>query len=216
MSSSPNTPVRTGATSLNGAALVAKALTLIGTPYQLGGRRAHNGLVQFGLDCSEFTAWVYEQFGVALPWNAQQQYNAATLVSAPAVGDLVFFHGTDPSNPDPISHVGIYIGGGRMVNAQDNGVQVADLSSPYWVQHLAGYGRVANVAGGPAVVPLATGGSTGKLPGILAYTPQGAARFAAGVIGVGLVIDALLLIFAPQVKAGAGAVVKYGKYLVAA
>lgn len=199
---------------INGAALVAKALTLVGTPYELGGRRAHNGAVQFGLDCSEFTAWVFEQFGIALPWNAQQQYNAATIVSTPSVGNLVFFKGTDPTDPDPITHVGIYIGGGRMVDAQDNGVQVADLSSPYWAQHLAGYGAVANVAGGPAVVPLATGG--GGSGGLPAFSATGAARFAVGVIGIGLLIDALLLIFAPQVKAGAGAVVQYGKYLVAA
>lgn len=192
-------------------------MSLVGTPYELGGRRIHDGAVQFGLDCSEFTAWVYEGFGRALPWNAQQQYNAATITSTPGVGDLVFFHGTDPSSADYISHVGLYIGAGRMIDAQDNGVQVADLSSPYWRQHFAGFGRVAQVAGAPSVVPLATGGTAGGVvAGLVNYTPRNAARFVAGFIAVGLVLDGLLLVFAPQVKAGAGAVVKYGKYLVAA
>lgn len=201
-------------TSVNGATLVARALSLIGTPYELGGRRLHDGAVQFGIDCSEFTAWVYEQVGVRLPWNAQQQYDMATITATPGVGDLVFFSGTDPSNADHISHVGLYIGGGRMIDAQDNGVQLADLSSPYWRQHFAGYGRVARVAGAPAVVPLSTGGASGG--GLLRYTPAGAGRLIAGAIGVGLVLDGLLLMFAPQIRAGAGAAIKYGKYLVAA
>lgn len=124
--------------------VVASAQQLLGAPYQLGGRRAHPNNPSAGLDCSEFTAWAWEQQGVSLPWNAQQQYNATdrVMVNDLRPGDLVFFSGTNANDPDYITHVGIYIGNGRMINAQDGGVMTADLNSTYWQRHLAGYGRV--------------------------------------------------------------------------
>jgi cell wall-associated NlpC family hydrolase len=123
---------------------------LIGTPYAIGGLRTHPDNPGAGLDCSEFTAYVWGQKGVTLPWNAQQQYNQTARIEANQLqpGDLVFFRGTNPADPDDITHVGIYVGGGRMINAQDNGVQYADLNSAYWQQHLAGYGRVSQPTGG--------------------------------------------------------------------
>jgi hypothetical protein len=123
---------------------------LLGTPYATGGLRAHPNSPQQGLDCSEFTAYVWGQKGVTLPWNAQQQYNQTARIAAGQLqpGDLVFFRGTNPADPDDITHVGIYVGNGRMINSQDNGVQYADLNSAYWQQHLAGYGRVSPPTGG--------------------------------------------------------------------
>lgn len=135
--------VRNGAPQASG--VVALARTLLGTPYQLGGLRAHPNDPRAGLDCSEFTAYVYAQQGVRLPWNAQEQYKATRRVAAGdvQVGDLVFFQGTDASNPnDHITHVGIYIGNGRMIDAEDGGVMEADITTGYWRQHIAGYGRV--------------------------------------------------------------------------
>lgn len=121
------------------------AAKLIGTPYVLGGLRQHPNNPEQGLDCSEFTAWAWKQYGVTLPWNAQQQYNQTTRVTQQQLkpGDLVFFHGTNPADPDYITHVGIYIGNGRMINSQTGGVMQANLSDAYWSSHLAGYGRVA-------------------------------------------------------------------------
>jgi hypothetical protein len=123
---------------------------LIGTPYATGGLRAHPDNPRAGLDCSEFTAYIWGQKGVTLPWNAQQQYNQTARIAAGQLqpGDLVFFRGTNPADPDDITHVGIYVGNGRMINSQDNGVQYADLNSAYWQQHLAGYGRVSPPTGG--------------------------------------------------------------------
>lgn len=125
--------------------VLASASTLLGTPYLLGGRRANGGDPTRGVDCSEFTAWAYERVGVKLPWNAQQQYNATARVDYNNLqpGDLVFFRGTDPNDPDPITHVGIYVGNGRFINAQDSGVAYGDLTSDYWRTHYAGAGRVA-------------------------------------------------------------------------
>lgn len=136
-----------GARPQGGGSLVQRAESLVGTPYSLGGLRGHPDQPQLGLDCSEYTAWVYQGQGVNLPWNAQGQYNQTQRVDPQnlQVGDLVFFHGTNAADPDYITHVGMYIGNGRMINAQDGGVMEADLNSQYWQQHYAGAGRVQGV-----------------------------------------------------------------------
>jgi cell wall-associated NlpC family hydrolase len=136
-----------GSAGANAGGLVGRAESLVGTPYSLGGLRGHPDQPQLGLDCSEFTAWVYQGQGIALSWNAQQQYNQTQRVDPQnlQVGDLVFFHGTNAADPDYITHVGMYIGNGRMINAQDGGVMEADLNSQYWQQHYAGAGRVQGV-----------------------------------------------------------------------
>ena len=59
-------------------------------------------------------------------------------------GDLVFYAGTYPSS-EPITHVGIYVGNGRMINAPTTGDVVREMpifSDPYWSAHYAGGGRV--------------------------------------------------------------------------
>lgn len=138
-----------GVTAAPGS-LIATAQTLLGTPYQLGGLRAHPNDPRQGLDCSEYVSWVYGQHGVTLVPNAQQQFNQTTRVGAGQLqpGDLVFFHGTNDLDPDYITHVGIYLGNGQMINAENKGVAVSSLSDPYWAQHIAGYGRVGQAAGG--------------------------------------------------------------------
>ena len=125
--------------------LIGRAETLIGTPYQLGGRRTHVNAPQAGIDCSEFTAWIYEGQGIDLPWNAAQQAKATQPVQQGElqVGDLIFFHSTyDSADGEYITHVGMYAGNGKMIHSGNGGVQYADLSTPYWQQHYAGAGRV--------------------------------------------------------------------------
>lgn len=170
------------------AAVVARAMTLIGLPYKLGGRRADPSL-RSGLDCSEFTAYAYEAAGTNLPWNAQAQYNLTQPVTLPQPGDLVFFRDTAPG--DPISHVGIYLGGGRMINAQDSGVAIANLNTPYWQQHFVRFGRVPGVnatdpPGAQTAPPDA--GPVGLPAGTDTGTPLGLPNPAAGL---GAVSDAL-------------------------
>lgn len=43
-----------------------------------------------------------------------------------------------------IAHVGIYIGDGKMMNAQNSGIKIARLSG-YWEQYIAGFGRVPGI-----------------------------------------------------------------------
>ncbi|WP_349643654.1 C40 family peptidase [Bacillus wiedmannii] len=59
----------------------------------------------------------------------------------PQPGDLVFLHSTYPGGPY-ITHVGIHIGDGKMIQAGDKGVEIQSLNSPYNLKHFAGYGRI--------------------------------------------------------------------------
>ncbi len=76
-------------------------------------------------DCSGLTHYAWGQAGIYLPRNSRAQA-AATPRVAPAAaepGDLIFYY-------SPISHVGIYIGGGQLVHAPNSGtvVKVANVS----------------------------------------------------------------------------------------
>ncbi|HEX6537542.1 MAG TPA: C40 family peptidase [Gemmatimonadaceae bacterium] len=133
-----------------GGNVVSTASKLAGVPYQLGGRRAHGGDPSQGVDCSEYTAWVWEQHGVQLPWNAWQQAQATQRIDMSQLqpGDLVFYANTDPSNPQPVTHVGVYAGNGKFWNAQDQGVMLADMNNQYWASRYWGAGRVRQPAVG--------------------------------------------------------------------
>jgi cell wall-associated NlpC family hydrolase len=67
-------------------------------------------------DCSGFTMFVYAQVGVHLPHSSRMQINHGAHVGRANLqpGDLVFFY-------TPIHHVGIYIGGGKMVHSPHTG-----------------------------------------------------------------------------------------------
>lgn len=120
--------------------VVELARSQIGMPYVWGASDP-----RVGFDCSGLVMWVYAQVGVSLPRTAQAQYDGTSRVSQADLqpGDLVFFANTYPS-ADPITHVGIYVGEGLMVNAENptDGVQEMPVFSGYWAEHYAGAGRV--------------------------------------------------------------------------
>jgi cell wall-associated NlpC family hydrolase len=103
------------------SSVVSIALQYLGVPYVWGGASPS------GFDCSGLTMYAYAKVGVYLPHNAAMQYGMGTPVSRSqlAPGDLVFFNG--------LSHVGMYIGGGRFVHAPHTGdvVKISSLSE-YW------------------------------------------------------------------------------------
>jgi cell wall-associated NlpC family hydrolase len=72
-------------------------------------------------DCSGLVQFVFGRTGRAEPRTAQQQYNASQHLSAQQVarGDLVFF-----GAPGAVYHVGIYVGGGQMIDAAHAGTKV--------------------------------------------------------------------------------------------
>ena len=104
----PPVSVPTGGGSGAGHAAAASiALRYLGVPYVYGGASPS------GFDCSGLVMYVYAQLGISLPHYTVAQWNATQPVSSPAPGDLVFFNG--------LGHVGIYLGGGRFVNAPHTG-----------------------------------------------------------------------------------------------
>jgi uncharacterized protein YgiM (DUF1202 family) len=108
-----------------------------------GSRYAYGGSGPRGFDCSGLTSYVYGKFGVSLPHSAAAQYSTAYGAAISSMdnlkaGDLVFFARTGGHRG--ISHVALYIGGGRVVHAMTPryGVQVSNINDSYWVQHYVG------------------------------------------------------------------------------
>jgi cell wall-associated NlpC family hydrolase len=89
---------------------------------------------------------VFARFGMRLPHNAHLQYNAVPHIadSQLAPGDLVFFAQTYADPAQWITHVGIYLGNGVMLNAPTDGdiVRPMPVWSGFWGAHYAGAGRV--------------------------------------------------------------------------
>jgi cell wall-associated NlpC family hydrolase len=123
-----------------GVPLVDLARTWLGVRYVWGGAS------RAGIDCSGLVMLVYAAFGIRLDHNAQLQWNETARISDADLqpGDLVFFAATYPSTTETITHVGIYEGGGLMINAPDDGDVVREIPvfSGFFGAHYAGAGRV--------------------------------------------------------------------------
>lgn len=95
------------------------AMSRRGLPYVWGG----DGPTSF--DCSGLVQWSFAQAGIVMPRVAADQARSgpAVPVSELEPGDLLFYH-TDPTAPDYISHVSIYLGNGWMIQAPQPGMDV--------------------------------------------------------------------------------------------
>jgi cell wall-associated NlpC family hydrolase len=104
--------------SASGSHVVAVAMRYEGVPYVWGGQSP------LGFDCSGFTRYVYSILGHHLPRTVAEQRSAVRIVSRSQArpGDLVIFGS---------SHVGIYVGHGKMIDAPHRGrsVTVRDIYS---------------------------------------------------------------------------------------
>jgi cell wall-associated NlpC family hydrolase len=114
-----STPARVGTIGANGvggnAAVVAAAAAQSGKPYVYAAAGPN------AFDCSGLTMFVFAQFGVKLPHNADAQKSYGTPVSAAdaAPGDLIIFLDGGYGY-----HAGIYAGGGMMYDAPNSGSTV--------------------------------------------------------------------------------------------
>jgi cell wall-associated NlpC family hydrolase len=98
-------------------AALSFAARQLGTPYLWGGTGTG------GFDCSGLVQAAYRGAGVSLPRVAQDQFDAGPAVPAGAgvePGDLIFFG----SGPAGVDHVGLYVGGGEMIDAPHTGALV--------------------------------------------------------------------------------------------
>lgn len=118
---------------------IAAAMRYRGTPYAWGGggtrgpgpgQDPDEGVI--GFDCSGLTQYAYAQAGISIPRNSRAQYAALPKVSSNDLqrGDLVFW-GTDPRNPNAITHVAIYLGGNQVIQAPQSG-DVVKVSPMWW------------------------------------------------------------------------------------
>ena len=116
-----------GPASGQAAVAVRFAYAQLGKPYQYGAAGPYS------YDCSGLTMAAWGAAGVALPHNAAMQQSQVRYVSGADAqpGDLVFFG-------SPAYHVGIYIGGGRMIAAPHTGT-VVQIEAVY--SGVSGYGR---------------------------------------------------------------------------
>ncbi|MDQ2807729.1 MAG: NlpC/P60 family protein [Chloroflexota bacterium] len=118
--------------------VVGTAMNYVGSRYVFGGTTPR------GFDCSGFVYYVFNKTGFGMGRSMSSELASGTHISSSQLqpGDLVYFSNTYQRG---ISHIGIYIGNGKMVHAGDesSGVTVSDLWSSYWAAHYTGAVRVA-------------------------------------------------------------------------
>lgn len=110
---------------------IALAEHFLGTPYAWGGESPS------GFDCSGLLQYIWARMGVRIPRTTFDQWKVGQKIGLNQLkpGDAVFFVGSDGTRSSP-GHVGIYIGGGRMIDAPHTGTTV----------------RIENVRGFPGYV----------------------------------------------------------------
>jgi cell wall-associated NlpC family hydrolase len=109
------TAAESGTTSSSTAAPSAAAQTAVDTARaQVGKAYEYGAAGPDSYDCSGLTQYAYRSAGIELPHSSRSQSELGTPVDRANLlpGDLVFFY-------EPVSHVGIYVGDGQMVDAGD-------------------------------------------------------------------------------------------------
>ncbi|UHA75594.1 C40 family peptidase [Paenibacillus sp. 481] len=111
-----------------------KAERVLDTAYdQLGVKYVWGGTTPSGFDCSGFVKYAFSKHGINLPRTSRDMYKyAGTPVKNPEQGDLVFFAAGGKGSS--ITHVGIYVGNNKYINASSGKarkVVVSSLSSSW-------------------------------------------------------------------------------------
>ncbi len=106
------------------------AASMVGKPYRYGGNTPQ------GFDCSGLVYFSYKRAGMDVPRSTKMQRGQSRKVSFSGLarGDLLFFDQEGKKS----SHVGIYLGATRFVQAPSSGkrVRVDTLNDAYWRMHL--------------------------------------------------------------------------------
>ncbi|HZZ48867.1 MAG TPA: NlpC/P60 family protein [Pseudonocardia sp.] len=105
-----------------GLAALSKAMTKLGKPYIWGAKGPN------AFDCSGLVQWAFKQIGISVPGSTATQIHEGRPVSRGQLrpGDVVFFY-------HPVSHVGIYMGNGKVLHASEPGkpVKISKMNFPY-------------------------------------------------------------------------------------
>jgi peptidoglycan DL-endopeptidase CwlO len=114
----------TGPTATQAEKAVAFAYAQLGCPYVFGG----TGPCNQGFDCSGLTQAAWAAAGVSIPRTSYEQMSGLPAVSTSELqpGDILGFAGN--------SHVGIYIGGGMLIDAPVPGQNVQEVALSGWYQ----------------------------------------------------------------------------------
>ena len=120
------------------AAMWQEASKYLGRAYVWGGSSPSTGF-----DCSGFVCWVINHSGVGSVGRTTaeglRQWTNTIPASERQPGDIIFFQGT--YDTAGASHVGIYIGDGKMIHCGDP-IKISDVDSGYFKQHFLCYGRI--------------------------------------------------------------------------
>ncbi|TDB85954.1 hypothetical protein E1264_19440 [Actinomadura sp. KC216] len=112
-------------------AALSFAYAQLGKPYQYGAEGPGS------YDCSGLTMKAWAAAGVNITRTTNSQYAATKRIDKSNLqpGDLVFFSG--------LGHVGMYVGGGKMIHAPSTGknVQIVSITSGYYLSNYYGSGR---------------------------------------------------------------------------
>ncbi len=131
----PLAPKRVAPRRTLGERAAAIALKAVGVPYRWGGSSPATGF-----DCSGLVYWAYGRLGIELPHSSYALYDLGRRVSRSRMkaGDLIFFSG--------LGHMGIYLGGGRMVHAPRSGrlVEVVRLGRSNYGSRIVATRRIAS------------------------------------------------------------------------
>jgi cell wall-associated NlpC family hydrolase len=117
IASAPITLLNATSPAANRSSAMRNALSKVGAPYRYGSAGPN------AFDCSGLVSWAFKNAGTSLPRSSRAMSTVGKAVSKSDLqpGDLVFFY-------KPVSHVGIYIGDGKMVHARTFGQPVAVTS----------------------------------------------------------------------------------------
>ena len=118
IASTPITLLSAASPAANRSSAMRNALSKLGAPYR------HGSAGPNAFDCSGLVSWAFKNAGTSLPRTSRAMSTVGNAVSKSDLqpGDLVFFY-------KPVSHVGIYIGDGKIVHASSrkSPVKISDM-----------------------------------------------------------------------------------------